>query len=123
MEAVAQLAPGVELGDPSGAIRLYQALLLERLHQESECTAAFRALAEARSVPAEMRRHAEDRLARHTWNALAEEVKRCVAERRFAAAHEAIAQYRAQAPRTANLESQTTRLEKWLGDAERRAAH
>lgn len=117
-----ELAPGVALGDPTGVIRYYRALIWARLKKTESYRAALKELIQVRGIDAAVRNDAAGRLAQLAFNELVERVEQRVADGKFQEARELVTQARQTSLQTPALGNRLIQVEQWIEQAAQRSA-
>lgn len=120
-QLVEELAPGVALGDPTGTIRYFRALLFVRLKNNERYKAELTGLAAAPEIREELRQEAAERLGVVAYNELADQVEPLVASGKFDEAKAMVAVARKNGPRDATFEQRVAQVEQWIEGARQKA--
>ncbi|MES2696303.1 MAG: hypothetical protein V4773_22720 [Verrucomicrobiota bacterium] len=118
-EHLNDLQPGILLGDSTGLIRYYRALVYGRLKKIPEYQAALEALAAAPAIQASLRGEVAVRLGKIHYNVLADAVEKLAGEGRFPEARALVTQARATTLKDADFEQPLGKMVKWLDASER----
>lgn len=119
---LAQLDPGLQLGDARGFIRYYRALVLSRLKQTAEYEEMLAVLSSSPTVHASIREEAANRLGREVFNALLDQVEKLAAAGKFAEARVEASAARKGALRAELFQPRLDKVDQWIAATERKGA-